>query len=172
MKLINFYGGPGSGKSSIAASLFGYMKSKHYNVELVTEYAKDKVYENSLNILNNQVYIFGKQFQRIFRLEDNNIDYVILDSPLLLSIVYNQINGGKFTNLNSLVHEIYERYYNINFYLYRNVNYNNSGRLQTEDEAKGVDQMIQDLFDLYDIDHHKIFNDLNMESLLKFVLKG
>ncbi len=39
---INFYGGPGTGKSSMAAAIFSNLKNEGINAELVTEYAKSK----------------------------------------------------------------------------------------------------------------------------------
>jgi adenylylsulfate kinase-like enzyme len=33
---INFYGGPGSGKSTMAAAVFAELKSRNVEVELVT----------------------------------------------------------------------------------------------------------------------------------------
>ena len=44
LKVINFFGAPGSGKSTIAAGLFFEMKMKQMNVELVTEFAKELCY--------------------------------------------------------------------------------------------------------------------------------
>lgn len=42
MKLvINFFGGPGCGKSTMASRLFSELKSKGVKCEYVTEYAKD-----------------------------------------------------------------------------------------------------------------------------------
>lgn len=45
MKVINLFGGPGIGKSTLAAGLFEHMKIAGFNVELVNEYAKDMVWE-------------------------------------------------------------------------------------------------------------------------------
>ena len=43
--IINIFGGPGVGKSTVAADLFVIMKKEGYSVELVTEYAKELTYE-------------------------------------------------------------------------------------------------------------------------------
>ena len=40
MKVINFYGGAGIGKSTIAADIFSKLKRKGHKTELVGEYAK------------------------------------------------------------------------------------------------------------------------------------
>ena len=92
MKVINLYGGPGSGKSTTAAGLYYRMKMAHHNVELVTEYAKDLVYADRLEgMLDQQEYIFAKQNNRLHRLR-NKTDWVVTDSPILLSTVY--VNEG------------------------------------------------------------------------------
>ena len=54
-KIINIFGNPGSGKSTIAAYLFTELKSRNIEVELVTETAKDLVYIAKLN-KNNDLY--------------------------------------------------------------------------------------------------------------------
>lgn len=55
---------------------------------MVTEFAKDKVWENNEEVFNNQAYIFGKQSFKISRCA-NKVDVVITDSPLPLSVFYN-----------------------------------------------------------------------------------
>ena len=49
--VINLYGGPGCGKSTVSSGLFYKMKSEGYCVEYVSEYAKDLTYEERYNIL-------------------------------------------------------------------------------------------------------------------------
>lgn len=44
------FGSPGSGKSTTAAGLFYKLKTSDYNVELVTEVAKDLVWLNDFNV--------------------------------------------------------------------------------------------------------------------------
>ena len=43
LTVVNFFGGPGCGKSTTAAFLFGHMKVSDYKVELIHEVAKDFV---------------------------------------------------------------------------------------------------------------------------------
>lgn len=57
-------GGPGSGKSTTAAGVFYNIKKKFIHAELVTEYAKDLVWNEAEAFLNNQIYIFGEQHNR------------------------------------------------------------------------------------------------------------
>ena len=87
MKVINFFGEPGSGKSTAAAGLFYLLKQKKYNIELVTEFAKDLVYDEHYKALSSQNFVFANQEYRLSRLE-SSVDYAIMDSPILLSAIY------------------------------------------------------------------------------------
>ena len=69
MLIINLFGAPGAGKSTGAAYVFSQLKAAGVNAELVTEFAKDKVWEGTKAVFENQAYIFGKQYFRISRLE-------------------------------------------------------------------------------------------------------
>lgn len=77
MKIINLFGGPGVGKSTLAATTFAHMKQEGYSVELVTEYAKQLTWEGRTNALSNQIYVFAKQLHNIFRLK-GQVDYLSL----------------------------------------------------------------------------------------------
>ena len=65
--VVNLFGGPGCGKSTVAALLFGKLKQHGVNCEMALEYAKDKVWEESFKTLEDQIYIFGKQLHKIWR---------------------------------------------------------------------------------------------------------
>lgn len=142
MSLVcNFFGGPGVGKSSMAAGLFSRLKWKGVNCEIASEYVKGKVWENSLDVLNDQVYILGKQHHAIFRLYDK-VDVVITDSPILLSIVYGQGNWG--LHFEPLVHNLFRRYRNLNYFLTRNKPYQGAGRIQSYIQAMTLDEKIRE----------------------------
>lgn len=147
--IINLIGGPGSGKSTIAAGLFYELKKSGYVCELVTEYAKDKVWEESFKTLDDQIYVFGKQFHRIYRVYDK-VDIVITDSPLLLSIIYDK---GESEYFHQLVVEQYKKFNNLMVFVERETEYQETGRMQNETEAKKIDNEIKDLLHKYDVDY-------------------
>jgi hypothetical protein len=147
MQVINLFGGPGAGKSTTAAGLFYEMKKMRLEVELVTEYAKDMVWEGRHNILEDQIYIFAKQQRRISRLRDHNIDWVITDSPIPLGLVYLR-EGALGNNFHDLVMEVFDSFSNHNFLLQRNFEYNPIGRNQKDvEEARVYDRKVADLLD-------------------------
>lgn len=47
MVVVNLFGEPGAGKSTGAAYIFSALKMHGINAELVTEYAKEKVWEET-----------------------------------------------------------------------------------------------------------------------------
>lgn len=151
MIVVNFFGGPGSGKSTLAAGIFYKTKMAGLNVELATEYAKDATYEMRHNTLKCQPYVFGKQLYRIKRLE-NHVDLVITDSPILLSIIYNQDYPESF---NQSCVDIFNSMNNLNFFVSREKSYVRTGRSQTEEEARQIDE---DVIDMLRTNSVKYFN--------------
>lgn len=153
--VINFYAGPGAGKSTTAANLFSLLKYDGINCELVTEYAKDKVWEDSLRVLENQIYVFGKQQHRLWKLM-NEVDYIITDAPLLMSLYY-----GKHCSLSfqTLVVEEYSKMKNLDIFLCRKKEYQPKGRLQTEEQAKIIDTKIKEILDVHARGYHTFPGD-------------
>jgi hypothetical protein len=141
--VINLFAGPGTGKSTTMASIFSELKWLGVNCEMGPEFAKEKVWEESFAILGNQIYVFGKQLHTLYRLV-NKVDVIITDSPLLLSLIYGKQEGEAFKNL---ILEVHNRFNNLNIFLKRHKQYNPSGRLQTEKEAKEIDIKIKNLLE-------------------------
>lgn len=133
MIVVNLFGAPGAGKSTGAAYIFSKLKLQGINAELVTEYAKDKVWEGAAEVLKNQAYVFGKQYQRISRLQ-GKVDVVVTDAPLINSILYNDsvLLGTEF---DMVVRKVADSYDNINVYVARDKPYNPAGRHQTRSES-------------------------------------
>lgn len=144
--VVNLFGGPGTGKSTTAAGVFHKLKLAHVNCEMALEYAKDRVWEGSGHVLDNQLYVFGKQYHRIWRLL-GKVDIVVTDSPLLNSILYYQDENPHFPDMVAFEHK---RLNNFNVFLQRVKPYNPAGRLQTEDKAKELDDRIRGILEAHD----------------------
>lgn len=145
MKVINLYGGPGTGKSTTAAGLYHKLKINHISAEIVTEFAKDLVYEERLkHMLDQQEYIFAEQNRRLHRLRDK-VDYAIIDSPLLLSNVYVNDDWCCASAFKQLVTCTYDSYDNINFVLSRPDEFQEYGRDHTKEESEAIDNKVEEV---------------------------
>ncbi len=142
--IINLFGSPGTGKSTGAAYIFSKLKMAGINAELVTEFAKDKVWEETHAPFENQLYMLAKQYFRITRCE-NKVDVIITDSPILLSLIYNNDTERLGEDFSSLVKHLFKHYNNYNVMLKRVKPYNPAGRFQTEEESNKLSAQIENM---------------------------
>ena len=163
---INIYGGPGIGKSTTAAKLFHQMKIAGYDVELVTEVAKDLTWEKRIETLKIQPYVIIKQYRNLVRLKDK-IDFVVTDSPILMGLAYADLyNADLPDSYWQLIKDLHAEVLNpsINVMLKRKVAYNPNGRNQDEAGAKALDTSIWDY-----VIHERVVvlspEDTNLETL-------
>ncbi len=141
MLLINLFGAPSAGKSTGASYIFSKLKMAGVNAELVTEFAKDKVWEKSAEVFKNQDYIFGKQYFRITRAMEK-VDVIVTDSPLLLSAFYADKNSPTYATFQAHVLDVALQLGGLNFFLMRDKLYNPVGRFQTEGESDTISEEI------------------------------
>lgn len=171
--VINFFGGPCSGKSTIASELFSFMKKQGYNVELALEYAKDLVYGKQENILKtSQVLVFAKQQYRIDRLLDSDVQYVITDSPILLSIFYSNYteDEGKYL-FEDFVLQQCNQYNSVNIFIERGSEYQEQGRLQKKTDAIRIDTNIKDILSKNGISYIEVTQTDQLSAIVEKILK-
>lgn len=167
---VNFFGGPGVGKSSISAGLFFRLKQRGINCELINEYAKGKVWEESYRVLDNQLYVLAKQYHRQFILK-GKVDVMITDSPILLSLFYGRDLSPSF---GSLVKDLFAEYENLNFFIERGEGhvYQNVGRLQNEEEADQIHKEIKKELQPYDYTSFiRINRYIDLDKIERLVLE-
>lgn len=168
MKVINLYAGPGAGKSTTAAGLFYLMKTKNISCELVTEFAKEWVFDRGIVKPEDQLFILANQIRRLMVIKDK-VDYIITDSPLLLNTLYNTL--WDLHTYDNLVYETYKMFDNVDFIIKRTKPYHTLGRFQTEDEAKDIDYHIEQFLNKKKIKYIKINGDASApETILKEIL--
>lgn len=172
MKVINLWGGPGSGKSTSAAGLFYLMKSEGISVELVTEVPKDYVWEKRFETLKDQLYVTAKQNHRLERLR-GQVDWVITDSPLLMGIAYcdpNYLNGA----YKKMIEELWNTYDNESFFINRTKEYATFGRNQTLSEAIEIDEKLREIVQKYHVGFsHEIDGDIGApQKIFEFITEN
>lgn len=150
MIVINLWGAPGSGKSTTAAGLFFLMKINKYKVELVTEYAKDLVWERHDTMFENQLSIFSEQNRRLHRLVDHGVDFAITDSPLLLPSFYKP--ESYYQGFDALVAETFHSYNNLNYFLERVESFEKIGRRHNEQESLAISEDLQQFMAQHAVD--------------------
>lgn len=133
--VINFFGGPCAGKSTAALGLAHELKKRWVMAELVTEYAKDLVWDDSAHLLSRQNLIFATQENRVNRLM-NKVPIAITDSPLLLSAFYAPVEYPR--SFKQLVFDFFCLYNNVNIFVERSHEYAAEGRIQDEAQADAL----------------------------------
>jgi hypothetical protein len=144
--VVNFYAGPGAGKSVMATSVFSSIKKKHIRAEYVSEVAKQWAWEKRQPVSFDQFYLFGQQSRSEYT-KFGQVDYLITDSPVPLCAYFTKVYGTlrqretlknmAFTYLEmcekeSVIHK--------HFFLERIHAYDPQGRFQTEEEAVAMDE--------------------------------
>lgn len=163
---INFFGGPGGGKTTAAASLFTKLKRIHIETELVAEFPKDLVLENNRTALANQIYVFANQLYRV-QCAYNNTRVAVVDSPLLLSAIY---NSNTSQHLIELVIEQHKKFNNMNIFVRRDPNYPHSmmGRIHSITESISIDNQILNLLDLHEIPYI-YYDQIGEDTLVQLI---
>lgn len=170
LKVINFFGGPGCGKSTTAAEVFATMKRKQYKVELVHEAAKELVWERAAHLFFEQDWIFAHQHRLIRRLVDHDIDYAVVDSPILLSLMYMEDDFPQ--SFRAYVRDTFDSYDNINIVLNRNpdISYIQTGRNQTQEQAEQLDEDIIAYLTCQGIEHYVVDVDDAMIDRIMYII--
>lgn len=143
--VVNLIGGPGLGKSILAADLFSALKKRYIVCDVSWEYIKKKLREKALKAVQSQIYIFGKQQFQLYSLK-GEVDVAITDSPILLNCIYDKTHSKP---LRELVLDEFEKYDNMVYRIERDPSqpYETEGRYQDEDGAKEVDKWVVDFME-------------------------
>jgi hypothetical protein len=95
------------------------------------------------------------------------VDVIVTDSPILLSLIY---GGERSDAFKTLVVEQHDSWNNLDIFLKRVKPYNPLGRLQNLEEAKGIDDMMLEMFKTLNIDFTTISGDEKAPKLISNVV--
>lgn len=180
-KVVCLWGGPGTGKSTSCSGIFNLLKKAGYNCEMNREYIKDWVWEKRPILDGDQVYITAKQLRKEKIYIREGLDFIVTDSPALLSTFYGH-KYDKYEKQHGACKLIVKQHWEFckdnnykveHYFLVRKKEYNPSGRLQTEEEAKQYDIEIKEFLDAHKINYKVIECDEFVEQkIVEDLLKG
>ncbi len=169
--IINLFAGPSAGKSSTAYGVTHLMKKNHITCDSPYEFAKGLSFEGNVSAMKDQLYVVANQHRNIVR-SYGNVEFVVTDSPILLSLVYKDSYENNNTNYPSclygnkfddLILDIHNNYNNINIFLERSeeTNHNEKERMHNAEESLDLDHKIKTLLVENNIPFHtiKVDND-------------
>ena len=163
--VVNLIGGPGVGKSTLAAGVFAKLKNEHVDCELITEFAKDLVWEERIKTFEDEIYVFAKQEHKLFRLK-GKVDVVITDSPLIMVNYY----ASNDKELCDLCTRESKKYNSLNIVLERKTEYDPNGRNQTLEEAESIDTEMINVLKEVDIDYITIPGEFSsVDKIVKLI---
>jgi len=140
LKVVNLFGPPGVGKSSVRSGLFWLMKSVRLSVEEVSEYAKYLVLSGrTWQLRDEQLYLLAKQHHKQLILR-GRYEYAVTDSPLALCGFY--APPGYLASFQALVRDAHASFDNVNFYLTRDFarsGFESDGRVHDRETAERID---------------------------------
>jgi len=146
MKIIEFLGGPGAGKTTLSTRLFSRLKQDGKRVEFVREYAQELIFAGQEHLLadSNQLNVLAGQYTKYKNLERLGYDLIISDSSMSLSAVY--ASDTTLNNLMNLLSNTAEEEFDIiKIFVTRDPdkNFNEIGRIHTYSESLEADEMIR-----------------------------
>lgn len=154
--VVNFFAGPGTGKTTTTALTFGKLKMAGRNVEIAHEFAKDLTWEGRHKALKFQPYITGKQMYKVVRLF-GEVEAILTDSPILLGYIYgtDELPASYF----EFLIDTFESWNTLNIFIDRDRDlrpYNPKGRNQTEEEAIELDRRLDGVLHNLDVEHFHV----------------
>lgn len=169
MKIVNFFGGPNSGKSILSSLTYARLGCLGFNTEVALEFAKELTNEGRMSTLQLQFYVTGKQAKRIAILRDTTVDFVVTDSPILTGLAYGGFACGP--SFSSYVVDLHNCFDNINILVVpdTDIQHQQFGRSQTADEAYLKRAEVKELLDTRNIPYLRVVNSHGFDNAVELV---
>lgn len=160
-KLINLFGGPGIGKSSIAAGITYKLKKKHITCDNPYEFPKLLAWDKNNEAIKDQLYVLANQHRGIAKAY-GKVDYIVIDSPIMFSLIYKTYYNTGYPaefysdSFNQMIIDLHNKYDNLNILLERTDAgvHNDKERYQTLEESISIDTHTKKILDENNIPYH------------------
>lgn len=179
-KVINLFGGPGIGKSSIASGITYKLKKNHITCDNPYEFPKLLAWDENHSAIADQLYVLANQHRGIVK-SYGKVDYIVLDSPILLSLTYRSyyknndypasLYGESF---DKMLLDVFNKYDNINIVLKRtDGNHNENERYQNLEESIDLDISIENSLIKNNIPYHLVkVGENTVDEILTIINHG
>jgi len=179
-KVINLFGGPGIGKSSIASGITYKLKKNHITCDNPYEFPKLLAWDENHSAIADQLYVLANQHRGIVK-SYGKVDYIVLDSPILLSLTYKSyyknndypasLYGESF---DKMLLDVFNKYDNINIVLKRtDGNHNEDERYQNLEESIDLDISIENSLIKNNIPYHLVkVGENTVDEILTIINHG
>lgn len=156
--VINLFGGPGVGKSTMASRIFSALKELDVEAAAPEEHAKTAIWTGQSWLLRHQTIMLGKTLETVLTLRDK-VDVIVIDSPILLCSVY--AAPDEPDAFHALCVESHKRFDRVNIMIEREdgARYTRRGREQDLDGAIAMDRRIRERLQSADEDWTTISRD-------------
>ncbi len=165
---INLFGGPGIGKSTTRSQIFYELKKRNLIIEEIVEFAKTATYKKDYVTLSDQIYVFGQQ-HHMHHVLDNQVDYVVTDSPFLMGLVYTDQSLNGYNILKKLMITQHKSYDTLNILLTRDHAFQDYGRTQNEEQSIKIHNDIKNLLDKANITYEEISSSYALTHVLNHI---
>ena len=161
-KLINLFGGPGIGKSSISAGITYKLKKKHISCNNPYEFPKTLAWDKNYPAIQDHLYVFANQHRGIAQ-SYGKVDYIIIDSPILFSTIYHSYYTKGYPaeyygeSFHKMVVDLHNKYDNLNILLKRSSSeINEKERFQNLKQSIEIDDLCKAKLEEHNLPYHEI----------------
>lgn len=179
-KLIQIFGPPSSGKSTLAAEVHTELKKKGVNSMLVSEVSTDYIAEYGVpNSPSDQMVIFYKQLNREKMFLESK-DYIICDSSSILNYFYfrslfsTELTNKDIASINHIQKEILKHINTIDMVFYVppiDTDTKDGIRFHHGDEIKRLGVLIKSYLEMENITHQDL-TTVDMKDRVDYIVKS